>query len=159
MGGDELSGAPGTKQVSLEVQNCLFGPLLWLSHQVDCGRFARVYVHFLCIAFQAYSIDETPVTNARFRQFVKETKYRTPCAAVLKLIGMTLQSLSHESEPWLFECWGVIPCHAACEDRCWKVWLEFCPEQLTEQGGNTSAMLCLLKVIRSERCLHKCSAS
>jgi len=43
MGGDELSGAPGTKEVSLE----------------------------------AYSIDETPVTNARFRQFVKETKYRT----------------------------------------------------------------------------------
>lgn len=43
MGGDELSGAPGTKQVSLE----------------------------------AYSIDETPVTNAQFREFVKETKYRT----------------------------------------------------------------------------------
>lgn len=112
MGGDELSGAPGTKQVSLEVQNCLFGPLLWLSHQVDCGRFARVYVHFLCIAFQAYSIDETPVTNARFRQFVKETKYRTPCAAVLKLIGMTLQSLSHESESMAFWMLGrySLPC-------------------------------------------------
>ncbi|CAK9100282.1 unnamed protein product [Durusdinium trenchii] len=43
MGGDELSGAPGTKQVYL----------------------------------QAYEIDETPVTNANFREFVKETRYRT----------------------------------------------------------------------------------
>ncbi|CAE6966977.1 SUMF2, partial [Symbiodinium sp. CCMP2456] len=43
MGGDELSGAPGTKQVSL----------------------------------QAYAIDETPVTNSQFREFVKETKFRT----------------------------------------------------------------------------------
>mmetsp|Transcript_9262 Transcript_9262/g.22061 ORF Transcript_9262/g.22061 Transcript_9262/m.22061 type:complete len:375 (+) Transcript_9262:49-1173(+) len=43
MGGDELSGAPGTKEVSL----------------------------------QAYAIDETPVTNSQFREFVKETKFRT----------------------------------------------------------------------------------
>jgi len=43
MGGEEKSGAPGTKQVSLE----------------------------------SYLIDETPVTNAQFRDFVKATKYKT----------------------------------------------------------------------------------
>lgn len=43
MGGDEKSGASGTREVSL----------------------------------QGYSIDETPVTNQHFREFVKDTKYKT----------------------------------------------------------------------------------
>jgi len=43
MGGDPLSGAPGTREMTLE----------------------------------AYSIDETPVTNVQFREFVKATKHKT----------------------------------------------------------------------------------
>eukprot|EP00930_Biecheleria_cincta_P031611 TRINITY_DN2193_c6_g1_i1.p1 TRINITY_DN2193_c6_g1~~TRINITY_DN2193_c6_g1_i1.p1 ORF type:complete len:383 (-),score=101.41 TRINITY_DN2193_c6_g1_i1:18-1166(-) len=43
MGGEALSGAPRTKEVTLE----------------------------------AYAIDETPVTNAQFREFVKATKHKT----------------------------------------------------------------------------------
>lgn len=47
MGGDEKSGASGTRDVSL----------------------------------QGYSIDETPVTNQHFREFVKDTKYKTEAEA------------------------------------------------------------------------------
>ncbi|CAE8711305.1 unnamed protein product [Polarella glacialis] len=43
MGGDEKSGAPGSKEVSLS----------------------------------SYAIDETPVSNHQFREFVRDTKYKT----------------------------------------------------------------------------------
>lgn len=75
MGNEPLSGAPGSKNVTLK----------------------------------AYSIDETPVTNQQFREFAKDTKYRTEAelfnwsfvlnstlsAAVLEESDQVIQSAPH----------------------------------------------------------------
>ena len=83
MGGDELSGAPGTKQVSLEVHSraalayVARGVLFSLGSMPNFEERESWCRSPEAGLWQAYSIDETPVTNAQFREFVKETKYRT----------------------------------------------------------------------------------
>ncbi|CAJ1403321.1 unnamed protein product, partial [Effrenium voratum] len=85
MGGDELSGAPGTVQVSL----------------------------------QEYKIDETPVTNAHFRKFVRATKYRTDA----EKFGWSFVINSSLSEAALLEAERAVqdaPQWVAVEGAWWR---------------------------------------